>query len=153
MLDEQLMRRCLELARQAHGKGEAPVGALIVRGDEIIAEGRERTKELLDHSAHAELQAIQAACHELSTQDLSGLAIYSNVEPCVLCAYVIRRAGLTRVVFGVPAGQAGGFTSRYALLSDVSLRGWPPPPEIEQGVLVDSCQQLMSTVSSRFNEF
>ena len=144
MLDEQLMMRCLELAREAHSKGEAPVGALIARGDQIIAEGRERTKELLDHSAHAELQAIQAACHVLRTYDLSGLAIYSNVEPCVLCAYVIRRAGLARVVFGVPAGQAGGFTSRYALLSDVSLPGWPPPPEIEPGVLLDACQKVMS---------
>jgi tRNA(adenine34) deaminase len=114
MPDEHLMMRCLDLAREAHSKGEAPVGSVIARGDRIIAEGRERTKELLDHSAHAELQAIQAACRVLSTQDLSGFAIYSNVEPCVLCVYVIRRAGLARVVFGVSAGQVGGFTSQYA---------------------------------------
>jgi tRNA(adenine34) deaminase len=152
MPDEHLMMRCLDLAREAHSKGEAPVGSVIARGDRIIAEGRERTKELLDHSAHAELQAIQAACRVLSTQDLSGFAIYSNVEPCVLCAYVIRRAGLARVVFGVSAGQVGGFTSQYALLSDASLRGWPPPPEIEQGVLLDACVNLMSAFSKRFAE-
>lgn len=150
MSDEHLMMRCLELACEAQRQGEAPVGSVIARGDQIIAEGRERTKELLDHSAHAELQAIQAACRVLGTADLSGLAIYSNVEPCVLCAYVIRRAALARVVFGVPAGQAGGLTSSYALLSDRSLRGWPPPPEVEQGVLLDSCLKLMSAFSSQF---
>jgi len=149
MPDERLMMRCLELAREAQRKGEVPVGSVIARGDQIIAEGRERTKELLDHSAHAELQAVQAACRMLGTGDLSGLTIYSNVEPCVLCAYVIRRAGLARVVFGVPAGQAGGFTSQYALLSDRSLRGWPPPPEIDQGVLLDACLKIMSMSSNR----
>jgi tRNA(adenine34) deaminase len=149
MLDEHLIMRCLELARESQSKGEAPVGSVIARGDQIIAEGRERTKELLDHSAHAELQAIQAACRVLGTENLNGLAIYSNVEPCVMCAYVIRRAGLARVVFGVSAGQAGGSTSQYALLSDASLRGWSPPPEIQQGVLLDVCLQLMKAFSHR----
>lgn len=140
---ERQMRRCLALARQALAAGEVPVGAVVVRGEQIVGEGIECTRTLVDHTAHAEVRAIQAACCGLQSSDLAGLTLYSTVEPCVLCAYVVRRAGLSRVVFGIPAGQAGGFTSRYALLSDASLQGWSPPPEVISGVLAAECQKLM----------
>ncbi|MGH9667424.1 MAG: hypothetical protein ACRD9L_23625, partial [Bryobacteraceae bacterium] len=52
-------------------------------------------------------------------------------------------AGLGRVIFGIPAGEAGGYTSRYALLKDGSLQGWPPPPEVISGVLAAECGNLM----------
>ena len=152
MLDEHLMMRCSNWHKKRTAKEKHRLARLSFAAIRLLPRGESGPKNCLTNSAHAELQAIQAACRVLSTQDLSGLAIYSNVEPCVLCAYVIRRAGLARVVFGVPAGQAGGFTSQYALLSDVSLRGWPPPPEIEQGVLLDSCRTVMSAFLSRFSK-
>jgi tRNA(adenine34) deaminase len=122
---------------------------VIVRGEEIIGEGTERTRALLDHSAHAEVRAIQAACQALHAPDLTGLTLYSTVEPCVLCAYVARRAGLSRVVFGIQAGQLGGYTSQYALLKDASLRGWPPPPDVISGVLATECENLMRLFSDK----
>ena len=67
----------------------------------------------------------------------------TTVEPCVLCAYAIRRTGVSRVVYGVPAGQAGGATSRYDILVDPDLTGWPAPPEIVAGVLAEECRALL----------
>jgi tRNA(adenine34) deaminase len=133
------MRRCLELAELAARAGDTAVGALIVCGGEVLAEGFERTRAARDPSAHAEVEAIRRACQHLDTLDLSGCSLYSTVEPCVLCGYAIRRTGIARVVYGVPAGQAGACTSSYAILADRDLEGWPPVPEVTGGVLADEC--------------
>jgi tRNA(adenine34) deaminase len=140
---ETYMQRCLALGRAALAAGEVPVGSLVVRGEEILGEGQEGLKALLDPSAHSEVQAIRAACRILESVDLAGCTLYSTVEPCVLCAYVLRRAGISRVVYGVPAGQAGGVTSRYDILTDTGLTGWLPPPEIIPGVLAEECAALL----------
>lgn len=142
-MHEVHMKRCLALGREALEAGEVPVGALVLRGDIVIGEGREEGRALLDPSAHAEVQAIRAACQTLGSTDLSGCTLYTTVEPCVLCAYVVRRAGVSRIVYGVPAGQAGGVTSRYDLLVDSTLTGWPEPPEVIAGVLAEECQALL----------
>ena len=133
------MRRCLDLAEIASLAGDTAVGALIVRGDEVVAEGIERTRAALDPSAHAEVEAIRQACRRLATLDLRGCSLYSTVEPCVLCGYAIRRSGVAHVVYGAPAGQAGACTSSYAILADRDLDGWPPVPEVTGGVLADEC--------------
>jgi tRNA(adenine34) deaminase len=145
---ETYMRRCLALGHEALEAGETPVGALVLRGDVILGEGREETRSLLDPSAHAEVQAIRAACRTLGSADLSGCTLYTTVEPCVLCAYVVRRTGVSRVVYGIPAGQAGGVTSRYAILVDSELARWPAPPEIVAGVLAEECLALMRSRAS-----
>lgn len=137
------MRRCLALALTAHEEGETAVGALVARGDQVIGEGREETRARLDPSAHAEVQAIRAACKHEGSRDLSGCTLYTTVEPCVLCAYAIRSTGVSRVVYGVPAGQAGGATSRYDILLDRELAGWPPPPELVAGILAQECEELL----------
>lgn len=133
------MRRCLELAEVAALAGDTAVGAVIVRGGEVVAEGVERIRANRDPSAHAEVEAIRQACQRLETLDLSGCLLYSTVEPCVLCGYVIRRTGIAHVVYGVPAGQAGACTSSYAILFDRELDGWPQVPEVTGGVLADEC--------------
>jgi tRNA(adenine34) deaminase len=133
------MRRCLELAEIAALGGDTAVGALIVRGDEVVGEGVERTRATLDPSAHAEVEAIRQACRHLDRLDLRDCTLYSTVEPCMLCGYAIRRTGIARIVYGVPAGEAGACTSSYAILSDRDLKGWPPVPEVTGGVLADEC--------------
>ena len=145
LLDEQFMRRCLELAEGARAMGEAAVGCIVVDGETIIGEGMESTRTLLDHSAHAEVLAIQAASQSLQSLKLNGTTLYSTVEPCVLCSWVIRKSGIARVVFGVAAGQAGGFTSQYPVLKDAELNEWVSPPEIVPGVLQDECESLIMT--------
>lgn len=141
---DAFMRRCLALAETALAAGETPVGALVVRGDHIIAEAAESTRTAYDPSAHAEVQAIRAACRHDRSLDLRGCTLYTTVEPCVLCAYVVRRAGVARVVYGVEAGQAGGLTSRYAILSDSTLAGWPAPPDVVAGVLAEQCREMLA---------
>lgn len=133
------MRRCLELADIAGRAGDTAVGALIVRGDQIVGEGVERVRASFDPSAHAEVEALRRACQHLESLDLRGCTLYSTVEPCVLCGYAIRRTGIARVMYGVPAGQAGACTSSYTILADRELAGWPPPPEVTGGVLADEC--------------
>jgi len=137
--DLAYMCRCLELAEASREAGETPVGSLIVLNGQILGEGIEGVRTHFDPSAHAEVQAIRAACRHEQTLDLSGATLYTTVEPCVLCAYAIRRAGVSRVVYGVPAGQAGGVTSRYDILADRELTGWPPPPEIVSGEASRAC--------------
>jgi tRNA(adenine34) deaminase len=142
-VDETYMRRCLALASIAADAGETAVGALVVRGDSVIAEGTECTRRLLDPSAHAEVMALRAACQREGTLVLAGCELYTTVEPCVLCSYAIRRTGITRVVYGVAAGAAGGVTSRHSVLTDEELIGFSPPPEIVSGVLAHDCVAVL----------
>lgn len=134
----EFMRRCLELAELAAQAGDTAVGAVVVRGGQVVGEGLERVRAALDPSAHAEVEAIRAACRHLGTIDLRGCSLYSTVEPCVLCGYAIRRTGVSHVIYGIPAGQAGACTSAYAILTDDSLDGWPTVPEITTGVLAEA---------------
>jgi tRNA(adenine34) deaminase len=140
---ERLMRRALALAQRAAELGETPVGAVVIRAGEVVGEGQERTRARLDPSAHAEVEAISAACRQRRTLDLSDCTLYTTVEPCVLCGYAIRRSGVSLVVYGVPAGQAGAVTSTYAILTDGNLHGWPQPPIIVSGVLASECLEVL----------
>jgi len=137
------MRRCLELAETAALAGDTAVGALIVCGGQIVAEGVERTQASRDPSAHAEVEALRQACRHLDTLDLRGCSLYSTVEPCVLCGYAIRRTGISHVVYGVKAGQAGACSSSYAILGDGDLEGWPQVPQVTGGVLADDCLAML----------
>lgn len=147
MAHERYMRRCLELARVALAQGDVPVGAVIVDGDRIVGEGSECTRAFADPSAHAEVRAVQAACRIRQSADLTGLALYSTVEPCVLCGYVARSVGVGQVVYGVPAGRLGACSSDYALLTDASVSGWARPPAIVSGILQADCAALMDQYS------
>jgi tRNA(Arg) A34 adenosine deaminase TadA len=82
------------------------------------------------------------------TRARTGLTLYSTVEPCVLCAYVVRSTGIGQVVFGIAAGRLGGCTSSYALLTDSA---WPgsPPPSITRGILAAECADLMREYEGR----
>jgi len=143
------MRRCLELAERAALAGDTAVGALIVCGNDIVAEGIERTRAAHDPSAHAEVEAIRQACQHFKSLDLRGCSLYSTVEPCVLCGYAIRRTGIAHVIYGVPAGQAGACTSSYAILADRELTGWPQVPEVTGGVLADECLAVLRSTKEQ----
>src|SRR5689334_1634155 len=84
---ERYMRRCIELARRALDTGDAPVGALVVADDRIVAEGIEGVRARSDVTAHAEIEALRAASKGLGTLNLTGCTLYTSVEPCVMCAY------------------------------------------------------------------
>ena len=140
--DENFMQRCLELGRIALAAGDAPVGSLIVMAGKIVGEGIESVKSTLDPTAHAEILAVRAACERLGTLDLSGGVLYTNVEPCVMCAFAIRQTGIGAVVFGISNVQVGGANSICKILTDSKFPAKFAPPEIRSGISLAECENL-----------
>lgn len=97
-------------ARAAYARGETPVGAVIVErsSDRIVAAAGNRTRELHDPTAHAEILAIRAACAAIGSERLSGCDLYVTLEPCAMCAGAIAAARLERLCFGAPDPKSGG---------------------------------------------
>ena len=137
--DEQFMRRALELAREAAAEGEVPVGAVIVRGDEVIAVGRNRREVGRQALAHAEIEAIYTACAALGGWRLSGCTLYVTLEPCPMCAGAIINARLDRVVYGAPDPKAGCCGS----LADLFSLPFNHRPQCVSGVLEEECAALL----------
>jgi len=116
-LDEKWMRRALELA--AYGErqeDEIPVGAVLVSGDEAVAEGWNRNITLHDPSAHAEIVALRAAGHALSNHRFPGLTLYVTLEPCAMCAMALVHARVARVVYGACDPKTGAAGSVFDIL-------------------------------------
>ena len=101
------MAAALMEAEAAAARGEVPVGAVIVRGAEIVASAGNRTRELNDPTAHAEMLAIREACGKLGSERLTGHDLYVTLEPCAMCAGAISFARLRRLYFGA-ADEKGG---------------------------------------------
>lgn len=96
-------------AEAAGARGEVPVGAcLIGPGGEILARAGNRTRELADPSAHAEMLAIRSACAAAGSERLPGAVLYVTLEPCAMCAGAIAAARIARLVFGAPDPKSGG---------------------------------------------
>ena len=97
-------------ARAAFARGETPVGAVIVerKSGRIVASAGNRTRELHDPTAHAEMLAIRAACAALGSERLTGLDIYVTLEPCAMCAGAIAAGRLARLCYGAADPKSGG---------------------------------------------
>ena len=117
-LDEQFMKQAIALAHEAAKEGEVPVGALIVREGKVIATGKNRREGLGNALAHAEIEAISAACKALGGWRLTGCTLYVTLEPCPMCAGAIVNARIDRVVYGaadMKAGSAGSLFNLFEL--------------------------------------
>lgn len=98
----------LEEARSAEARGEVPVGAVVVLNGEIIARNGNRTRELNDPTAHAEMLAIREAAATLASERLTGCELYVTLEPCAMCAGAISFARLSRLYFAASDPKGGG---------------------------------------------
>lgn len=136
------MRRCIELARQAAQSGDAPVGSLILDGDELVSEGVEAVRARHDATAHAEMEALRTAFARRQSRDLTGCTLYTSVEPCVMCAYAIRLARIGLVVSGAGGGDAGRAINGHVVLTDEGVAPNHPPPLVIRHVLAQECQSL-----------
>lgn len=105
--DFVFMSAALELASLSAAEGEVPVGAVIVRNGEIISTGRNRRESERNALAHAELEAIERACHSLGGWRLWECEIYVTMEPCPMCMGAIINSRIKRVVFGAFDEKAG----------------------------------------------
>ena len=102
------MRRALELAAEAAAVGEVPIGAVITRGDAIIAEARNAMRETNDPTAHAEIVAIRAAAEALGVSRLDGCTLWATLEPCAMCAAAASIGRLDSVRFAAEDPKGGG---------------------------------------------
>lgn len=103
------MARALDEARAAASRGEVPVGAAVCGPDgAIIAAAGNRTRELHDPSAHAEILALRAACAAMASERLPGHSLHVTLEPCPMCASAIAQARIALLVYGAPDPKSGG---------------------------------------------
>ena len=119
-IDRTMMARCIELARRGAAEGEHPFGSVIANGAEVIAEASNRTVRDRDESRHAEILAIAQARKILADAALARCTLYSIIEPCPMCSFCIRAAGIRRVVFALHSPVMGGL-SKWNILGDRGL--------------------------------
>ncbi|HQR72682.1 MAG TPA: tRNA adenosine(34) deaminase TadA [Burkholderiaceae bacterium] len=138
--DEVFMRRALELARDAEAAGEVPVGAVIVKGGAILAEGWNRPIGTCDPTAHAEIIALRAAGAALETYRLLDTTLYVTLEPCAMCASAMVHARVKRLVYGAPDPRAGAAGSVFNIVQHPALNH---RMESSGGVLEADCSALL----------
>ena len=102
------MRRALDLAAEAAAAGEVPVGAVVTRGDEIVAEARNAMRGSLDPTAHAEMVAIRTAAAAIRQPRLDGCTLWVTLEPCAMCAAALAIARVDAVRFAAEDPKGGG---------------------------------------------
>ena len=102
------MDAALDQARAAAARGEVPVGAVVVMGQTVVARAGNRTRELNDPTAHAEILAIREACRLLGSERLTGHDLYVTLEPCPMCAAAIAAARIGRLYYGAADPKSGG---------------------------------------------
>jgi len=139
--DEAFIRLALEEARAAYAAGEVPVGAVITRGDDMLAKAHNSSIMMNDPSAHAEIVAIRKAGGKIGNYRLAGTTLYVTLEPCVMCAGAIIQARISRVVFGTDDPRIGGVISLYRILDDKRLNH---SVKITRGILKDECAEILS---------
>ena len=139
MDERDYMARALELAAQAGEKRDVAVGCVIVKDGEIIGEGRNRREERGDATAHAELEAIRAACARLGSWRLEGCELYVTLEPCPMCAGGIINARLDRVRYGTRDEKAGACGSVLNLFEE----RFNHKPRLYRGPLDEDCAALL----------
>ena len=138
-MDEHYMRLAIALAKKAAEEDEVPIGALIVRGDEIIAASNLREQRKCA-TAHAEILAIEEACRALGGWRLHGCTLYVTLEPCAMCAGASINARLDRVVYGAYDRRFGALGS-LCTLSDLPFNH---ALRVRAGVLEEECRALLS---------
>jgi tRNA(adenine34) deaminase len=138
--DTDFMRLALQHAAAAEAKGEVPVGAVLVRGDEVVATGANQPIATHDPTAHAEIEALRAGGKVLSSYRLTGTTLYVTLEPCAMCAAAIVHARVKRLVFGAwdpRAGAAGSIIDVFA------LQGLNHRVDVFGGVLMEECSDVL----------
>lgn len=138
--DHHWMRHALRLAEQAGREGEVPVGAVLVKNGQLIAEGWNRPITQNDPSAHAEIQALRAAGHALGNYRLIDTTLYVTLEPCTMCAGAIIHARVARVVFGAPDPKTGAAGSVFNVLNSDQYNH---RVDVQGGVLSTECAALL----------
>jgi len=134
------MRHAIELACRARDEGEVPVGAVVVHAGEIVGEGWNRPIAAHDATAHAEIQALRAACASLGNYRIGGATLYVTLEPCAMCAGAMVHARIERLVYGAQDPKTGAAGSVFDIVRAPALNH---QLIVEGGVLSEDCGALL----------
>jgi len=137
---QRMMSLALERAREAEAHGDVPIGAVVARGDELLAAAGNERELRRDPTAHAEILAIRAAAEALGGWRLPGTTLYVTLEPCAMCAGAIVLARIPAVVYGAPDPKAGAAGSVLDVLGEPALNH---RPDVTGGVLGDECAAML----------
>ena len=137
--DAHWMHQALLEAKKAAALGEIPVGAVIVRDEQVIARAHNRRELDQDAMAHAEVLCIQQACRVLNSWRLSGCTLYVTLEPCPMCSGAFINSRLKRVVYGARDPKAGCCGS----VTDLFAMPFNHHPVVEQGLRAEEAQELL----------
>lgn len=138
--DLAMMRRALLAAEQAAEKGEVPVGAVVARGDQVLATAANEREALQDPTAHAELLALQRAAKKMGGWRLTGCTLYSTLEPCPMCAGAAHAARISRLLYAATDHKAGYAGTLHDLPGDSRLNHTFPT---ESGLLEAEAAEIL----------
>lgn len=144
-MTNEFMFAAYEMAKQAYGDGEVPVGAVIVKENEIVAKGRNRREKAKNALLHAEIEAIDNACKALGGWRLWNCELYVTLEPCPMCAGAIMNAHIPKVYFGAydfKNGSCGTVTNLFEMPYNFK-------PECVGGIMADECSALLKDFFKR----
>ncbi len=140
------MRACLDLASAAAARGEVPVGAVVVLGDEIVGASGNRCEERGSPLAHAEMEALAAAFDRVGAGRLPDAELFCTLEPCLMCTGAALHARVRRIVFGARDPKFGACGSLYHLPTDRRLNH---RCDVDEGLFAAACSGLLVTFFKR----
>ena len=138
--DEKYMKMALEEAEQARQKGEIPIGAILLKGDQVLARDHNRCIELSDPTAHAEILVLRKGGEVLKNYRLDETVMYVTAEPCPMCASAMVHSRISRLVFGTYEPKFGAVESKFKLLSG---NGVNHRVKIDRGILERECAEIL----------
>ncbi len=142
LTDSNFMLQALNLAEIARDMGEVPVGAILVKENEVIGKGWNQPIHLHDPSAHAEIMAIRDAGQQLENYRLPDTTLYVTLEPCMMCAGLMIHTRIKRIVFGAFDPKTGAAGSMFSLINDSRHNH---QIEVVGGILQDECSQVLKS--------
>ncbi len=141
-LDEKYMRMALEEAEKAGQGGEIPVGAVLLKGEQVLARDHNRCIEFNDPTAHAEILVLRRGGEVLRNYRLNEAVMYVTAEPCPMCASAMVHSRIQRLVYGVLEPKFGAVESKFKLLNDNGLNH---KVNVVRGVLEKECGNVLKT--------
>jgi len=138
--DEKYMRMALKEAEKAGQSGEIPVGALLIKGDQLLAKDHNRCIELSDPTAHAEILVLRKGGEILKNYRLNETVMYVTAEPCPMCVSAMVHSRISRLVFGALEPKFGAVESKFKLLDGHGLNH---KVKVDRGILDEECAGLL----------
>jgi tRNA(adenine34) deaminase len=140
--DEKYMRMALEEAQKAGQGGEIPVGAVLLKGDQVLAKDHNRCVELNDPTAHAEILVLRKGGKSLGNYRLNETVMYVTAEPCPMCVSAMVHGRIQRLVYGTLEPKFGAVESKFRLLDDNGLNH---KVNVDRGILEKECSEVLKT--------